>query len=122
MLDAAFAQIAALVGEAVGGPFHDATLIYAGTPVYDDGGDIVTPGVASEVDCRVQVDRATEEMRRAEGFMAEDVRLLILGPVTLTREPRLSVSAGPFAGKSYSLVSVARDPLGFGWECRGRAV
>lgn len=104
----------------MGGPYHAASLLYAGTPVKDDGGSIVTPGTPTEVECTAQVDRTTEEMRKAEGFMAEDVRLLILGPATLDRTPRLSLAAGPFAGKVYSLMSVQRDPLGFGFECRGR--
>lgn len=104
----------------MGGPYHGASLLYAGAPVKDDGGSIITPGTPSEVACTAQVDRATEEMRKAEGFMSEDVRLLILGPATLDRSPRLSITAGPFAGKVYSLMSVQRDPLGFGFECRGR--
>jgi len=90
-------------------------------PVKDDGGDIVTPGTPFEVACRVQVDRVTEAMRQAEGFLERDVRLLILGPTALTTEPDVSVSSGPFAGQSYSIQSVDRDPLGFGWECRARA-
>jgi len=120
VLDAAFRQIAGAVSSAVGGPFHAAKLLYPGTPVYDDGGDIITPGVPSEVDCRVQVDVATEAMRQAEGFMVEDVRLIILDPATLDRTPKVSLTAGPFAGKVYSLMSVQRDPLAFGWDCRGR--
>lgn len=122
MLDAAFAQIATLVGEAVGGPFHDAVLLYAGEAVVDDGGSIITPGTPVEVACRVQVDRVTEAMRQAEGFLEKDVRLLILGPTSLTTEPDVSVTDGPFAGQVYSIITVGRDPLGFGWECRGRAI
>ncbi len=122
MLDEAFAQIAGLVSEAVGGPYHAATLTYPGIPVKDDGGSIVTPGVPYDVACKAQVDVATEAMRQAEGFLSEDVRLLIIGVVALDTKPDLTVSAGPFAGKVYSLLSVARDPLGFGFECRARAV
>lgn len=122
MLDAAFRQIAGAVSTAVGGPYAAAKLFYPGEPVYDDGGAIIVPGVPYEVDCQVQVDVASETMRLTEGFMAEDVRLLILGPGTLDRTPKVSITAGPFAGKSYSLMSVQRDPLGFGWDCRGRTV
>ena len=120
MLDAAFRQIAGAVSSAVGGPYADGKLLYPGTPVYDDGGSIITPGMPVDVGCRVQVDVATDAMRTDAGFMAEDVRLLILDPETLTREPTLMISAGPFAGKVYSLMTVQRDPLGFAWECRGR--
>jgi hypothetical protein len=121
MLDEAFRQIAGLVSEAVGGPYYTATLTYPGVPVKDDGGDIVTPGTPYDVACRAQIDVATEAMRQADGFMAEDVRILIIDPEALDRTPTLAVSAGPFAGKVYSLVTVQRDTLGFGWECRGRA-
>lgn len=120
MLDEAFRQIAGSISAAFGGPYHPAKLLYAGTPIKDAGGSIISPGTASEVDCRAQVDVATEAMRSSEGFMAEDVRLLILDPITLDRTPKLSILAGPFAGKVYSLISVKRDPLGFGWECQGR--
>lgn len=122
MLDDAFREIAGLVSEAVGGPYAAGKLVYAGTPVKDDGGDIITPGTPSEVDCRVQVDRATEAMRQEEGFLERDVRLLVLGPDFLTTDPDVAVTDGPFAGQSYSLQTVGRDPLGFGWECRARAL
>lgn len=120
MLDAAFRQIAGAVSAAVGGPYHAARLTYPGNPVYDDGGSIVTPGTQLQVDCRVQVDVATEAMRADAGFMAEDVRLLILDPADLNTTATLRVLAGPYAGEVYSLLSKQRDPLGFGWECRGR--
>lgn len=121
MLDDAFREIAGLVSEAVGGPYAAGKLLYAGVPVKDDGGDIVEPGNPSEVACRVQVDRVTEAMRQEDGFLERDVRLLILGPDNLTTDPDVSVTDGPFNGQSYSLQTVGRDPLGFGWECRARA-
>lgn len=120
MLDDAFRQIAGAVSEAFGGPYHAATLTYPGTPIKDDGGSIITPGTPVNVSCKAQVDVATEAMRLDAGFMAEDVRLLIIGPDTLDTTPTLAISAGPFAGKVYTLLSAGRDPLGFGWECRGR--
>lgn len=55
MLDDAFAEIAGLVSEAVGGPYHAATLTYPGTPVKDDGGSIITPGTTVVVACKAQV-------------------------------------------------------------------
>jgi hypothetical protein len=122
MLDEAFRQIAGAVSEAVGGPFHDGALLFDGEPVYDDGGSIVTPGEPSELVCTVQVDAVTEAMRLDADFMERDVRLLILGPASLTTQPRVRVDAGPFAGQTYELRYVARDPLGFGWDCRARGV
>lgn len=122
MLDEAFRQIAGAVSEAVGGPYHAATLLFDGEPVYDDGGSIVTPGEPSELVCTVQVDAVTEAMRLDADFLERDVRLLVLGPNSLTTAPRVRVEAGPFAGQIYELRSVSRDPLGFGWECRARGV
>lgn len=121
-LPAAFAGLATAFAETMGAPFHDAILHYPGTPVYDDGGSIVNPGTPSQVACRAQVDVVTEDMRLDADFLARDVRLLILGPVMLTTEPELAISAGPFAGQRYSLQSVARDPAGIGWEARGRGL
>lgn len=121
MLDEAFAQVAAAISNAVGGPYYDGKLLIDGAPVYDSGGSIVTPGSATEADCSVQIDIVTEAMRLDADFLERDVRLLILGPTNLTTAPRVRVEAGPFAGSVYELRSVSRDPLGLGWECRGRA-
>lgn len=120
MLDAAFAQIAGAVSAAFGGPYHDAQLLYDGEPVFDDGGSIISPGTPFTVPCSVQVDSATEEMRTSADFLETDVLLLILGPDVLTTAPRLHVREGPFATNVYELRTARRDPLGFGWECRGR--
>lgn len=122
MLEAAFAQIANGFSAAFGGPFHDALLHYAGTPELDAGGSITSPGMPSAVNCRVQVDMATEAMRRDADFLERDVRLLIIGPALLTTEPDVEVMAGPFTGQRYSLRAVGRDPAGIGWECRARAI
>jgi hypothetical protein len=122
MLDAAFQEIALAVSSAVGGPFHAATLNYPGTPVYDDGGSIITPGTPAQVSCHCQVDNVTEAMRASDDFNERDVRLIIIGPTALNAVPTVAVSAGPFSGQSYSIRSVARDPLGFAWECRGRGL
>lgn len=122
MLDAAFRQIAGAVSSALGGPYHAAKLLYPGVPVYDDGGSIITPGVPHEVDCQVQVDVASEAMRKDAGFLANDVRLIILTDRSPDTAPDLRVEAGHLAGTVYSLQSADRDSLGFGWDCRGRAV
>lgn len=122
MLDQAFAEIARLVGEAVGGPYHDAVLLYAGTPVYDDGGSIIEPGTPYTVGCKVQVDAVTESMRLEAGYLAKDIRLIILIDAEPDTTPDVRIETGKFAGNTYSLQSAVRDTLGFGWECRGRAV
>lgn len=122
MLDDAFREIAGLVSEAVGGPFAAGKLVYAGVPVKDDGGTIITPGTPTEVDCRVQVDAVTEDMRRDAGYLAQDMRLIVLVDIPPDTTPDLRVVDGKFAGETYSIQTAARDALGFGWDCRGRKV
>lgn len=121
-LAAAFGQVAGAIGVAFGGPYADGKLLYAGTPIYDDGGSIISPGEPIEVPCKVQVDVVTEAMRADEDFMEKDVRLLILGPAALDTTPDVSVIAGKFAGQTYSLQTCGRDSMGFGWECRARKI
>lgn len=122
MLDAAFRQIAGLVSEAVGGPYAAGVLLYPGTPVKDDGGSIIDPGTPFTVDCTVQVDGVTEDMRADAGYLAQDVRLLILVDRAPDTAPDVRVDAGKFVGSTYSIESARRDTLGFGWECRGRLI
>ena len=52
----------------------------AGTPTYDDGGSIVTPGQSIQYLCKVQVDSASQAMLEADGFTDTDVRLIVLAP------------------------------------------
>ncbi|BEV00078.1 hypothetical protein [Novosphingobium olei] len=115
----AFAGIAAAFSADGGGPYFDATASWAGTPVTDDGGSIVTPGSPVQIDCQAQGDRATEAMRQAEGFLETDVALLVLGLDLLDTSARIEISTGPHAGV-WTLKSVERDPVGIGWLCRGR--
>lgn len=124
MLASAFAGIANGFSAMAGGPFTDATLWWAGTPVTDDGGSIVDPGTPVEADCRVQVDIATEAMRTDADFQQEDVRLLILsaGLTTVPDEAaEVVIEAGDNAGR-YALQTVGRDPAGVGFECRARLI
>lgn len=119
---AAFAGMAASLSGAMGGPYHPALIHDISAPVMDDGGSIVTPGVSSVRDAMVQVDAATDAMRRAEGFVDSDVRLLVLGLCDdLSTDATVEVLRGPSAGL-YSIQSAERDPAGIGWAARGRRV
>ena len=121
MFAAAFAQLAAgFSGD--DGPYFPAIVRTETPPVIDDGGSIVTPGEAVERDCMAQVDAVTDAMRLQDGFTQRDVRLLILSATltgSLDTTARVEVTAGPNAGV-YSVQSVARDPVGIGWDCRAR--
>ena len=122
MFASAFASIANGFSAMAGGPFTDATLWWAGTPVMDAGGSIVSPGTPVEQDCRVQVDVATEAMRADADFQQEDVRLLILSAglsVVPDEAAEVVIEAGDNAGR-YAIQTVGRDPAGVGFECRAR--
>lgn len=118
----AFADIAQAFSSAGLGAFYDARAKWPGTPVYDDGGSIVTPGTPVVRTCEVQVDAATEAMRAAEGFADGDVRLLILAATldgTMDTAATVEVLVGPHKGE-WLVASVDRDPMGIYFECRGR--
>jgi hypothetical protein len=120
---AKYASIAQAVSAAYGGPYFDALVLSKGEPVYDDGGSIVTPGTPSSRPCEAQVDAATQDMRREEGFVDGDVRILVLADTlsgTLTTDDRLQILSCPHAG-IWSIQTIARDPFGIYWELRGRS-
>lgn len=114
--------LAAVFGAAFGGLYLPALVHVPAEVEYDAGGSIV-PGVAAEpVPCRVQVDGVTEAMRRAEGFSERDMRLMVLAAglgTEITTDCRVEVLQGPHAGL-WLVASVARDPAGAYWDCRGR--
>lgn len=116
---------AALFGELLAGEYVPATL-RANADAYDDRGNITRGGAA--VDCRVQVDRATEAMRQAEGYTASDQAVFVLAMPggglpdidALDTNHEITVTAGPYAGKTYKVgAPIDRDPAGAYWLCRG---
>lgn len=93
-------------------------ILHAGTgePQYGPGGTIIGyEGGESPV--KVQIDAATDAMRRADGFAEGDVRLIILamGVPEVTSDHAVTVS-----GRRYQLQSAERDPALTHWVCRGR--
>jgi hypothetical protein len=122
-LQEAMANIALGVSAAMGaGPYWSAVVRSDGEPEFDDGGSIVDASTPTERTCSAQVDTVSEAMRRAEGYVDRDVRLLVLAG-TLSGEldttQTIEVLTGPNAG-IYSIQSVDRDPAGILWDCRGR--
>jgi hypothetical protein len=118
----AFADIALGFSGIAGAPFHEADVISVSAPVYDDGGDIVTPGTPTRRSCMAQADYAGEAMRGEAGFADGDIRILILSATlsgAITTDDRVEIKAGPFAGL-WSVQSVSRDPAAVGFELRGR--
>jgi len=96
-------------------------LLHAGTgdPIYAPGGAITGYDGGGDVPIKVQVDSASEAMRRAEGFAEGDVRLIVLaqGVPAITSDHEVTVQ-----DTRYSIQSVERDPALSHWLCRGRAI
>lgn len=106
------------------GVFPEAEAVWPGTPVYDDGGSIVSPAVPIRKPCRAQVCAPTEAMRADAGFMETDMRLIVptaslSGP--LDTQATIEVKSGPHAGR-WKPQSVNLDTAACGWTCRGRKV
>ena len=88
----------------------------------DAGGSIVAPAEPLSYACSVQFDSATQAMRATEGFLETDMRLLVLTfDRPLDTAAGIMVAAGEHAGP-WQLLSCQRDPVGIGWDCRGRRV
>jgi hypothetical protein len=122
----AFAEVAAAVSQAFGGPFHAGKLRWPGEPVME-GGSIVTPGTPEEYDCQVQIDIVTEAMRSEAGYTDKDVRLIVLAPA-LVRKADTSATVEVLAGQyvpadhvgTWMIASEAQDVAGCAYDGRGR--
>jgi hypothetical protein len=124
VFDTAFANLATAFSSMAGGPFVDAVAKWPGTPTYDSGGSIVTPGAPTSFACKAQFDAPTQQMRAAEGFLQTDVRILVLATSisrALDTFAQITVASGPNAG-TWALLTCQRDPVGVGYECQGRRV
>ncbi len=118
MFDAAFASLATSFSNMAGGPFVDAVAIWPGTPTYDAGGSILTPGTPASYACKAQFDAPTQQMRAAEGFLQTDVRILVLAAsIGRMLDTEATITAN---GETWALLSCQRDPAGVGFECAGR--
>jgi len=97
--------------------YLDGTL-HAGTgePQYGPGGAIIGYD-GGEWPIKVQIDAATDAMRRADGFAEGDCRMIILamGVPEVTSDHSVTVGA-----ITYLLQSAERDPALSHWFCRGR--
>lgn len=118
---------AALFGELLADEYAPATL-RRNQDVYDNEGNLVRGG--QPVECRVQVDRATERMVQSEGFTAGDQALYVLAQPggelpaidNLDTNCEITVLDGPYAGNTYKVGSpIDRDPGAAYWLCRGTA-
>jgi hypothetical protein len=121
-MSAKFATVAQAVSATYGGPYYDAVVNSPGTPVFDSGGSIVTPGVATSRACQAQVDSVTQDMRQSEGYTDADMRILVLADTLaggITLDDKIEILAGPHAGE-WMIAAINRDPFGIYHELRGR--
>lgn len=119
---AVFAQQALAISQAYGGPYYDALVMGKGDAIYDDGGSIVTAGTATERACQAQVDDATQDMRREEGFTDGDVRIIILSDTlagSIGLDDSVKILGGPHMGE-WLVQTISRDAFGIYFELRGR--
>jgi alanyl-tRNA synthetase len=121
-LAAAYSGIAQKVSAAFGGPYVAGKVIDQTEQTFDDGGSIADPGVVSERDCSVQVDKATWEMQQADGYAEGDMLFLMLCSSlsgALDTDARIRVLAGPHAA-TWLVSGIAKDALGIYWSGTGR--
>ena len=119
MLADTFSDIAAAFSGAFEGPYYDAVALWPGEPTRDAGGGIISAGVPISTPCKVQVDSATELMRRDAEYRDGDVRLIVIDIAALDTDARIQIATGPRAG-TWMVQTVTRDPVGIGFDCRGR--
>lgn len=110
---------AALFATLVAPSFLDARLTRE-TNTYAPGGRLQR--AADPVDCKVQVDRATEKMMGVEGYSITDRAIYILATPDLGVVETgylVEVLEGPFTGSVFRLASpIDRDPAAAYWLCR----
>lgn len=108
--------IAGVMASAFGSIYLPGTL-YRRT-LADDGKGSLTPSETTQ-SVKVQVDSATEAMRAEPGYTGTDVRLLILASGLSLVNTDCEVAVG---NRRFAIASVAQDPAGAYFECRGVAV
>lgn len=109
--------IASIFNSVFSGIYLDGVL-QAGTgdPIYGPGATVI--GYAGgEAPIKVQVDAATDAMRRADGFAEGDCRIIVLAQGVPALNSDHSISVG---GATYALQSAELDAATSHWVCRGR--
>lgn len=108
--------IRSIMGRALAGIYGDGQLIRV-VQVRQPGG-VYLPVPQPPVTIKVQVDRCTEAMRQAEGYTAQDVRLLVLqegvpGPAPTSDDIIVA------RGERWKIYEVYEDPAQSYWGGRG---
>jgi hypothetical protein len=109
--------IAAAFAGVFGGIYLDGSL-YRLVEAADDGmGGGADSGFAPAEAVKVQIDQATQAMRSSEGYVEDDVRILMLAHGVASPDTDCEIAAG---GTRYMVETVATDPAGGYFELRGR--
>lgn len=112
--------IRAIFASAFGGLYLTGTLHQGtGQPVYGTGGAITGYTGGGDASVKLQVDAATDAMRRDGGFAEGDVRIIVLaqGVSALTSDHEVTTR-----GIRYRIMSSELDAAASHWVCRARAV
>jgi hypothetical protein len=113
---------AALFGEILNPTFLPATISGGTTTATYDAGGRMQRARSDARTCQVQVDSATERMRQADGFTETDRAIYVLADSLegdVDTDAEITVTAGPYAGATFRVATVDRDPAGAYWLCRG---
>lgn len=114
-------DIRRLFATAFGGIYLDGQLL-EGTqrPIYD-GPRIVGYADPGERAAKVQITKATDAMRREEGYAEGDIGLIVLaeGVGKVTSDMHVTVDRDGVTER-YRLMSANLDSAGSHWTCRGR--
>ncbi|WP_347271629.1 hypothetical protein [Rhizorhabdus histidinilytica] len=111
--------IAAIFGAALGGIYLDGQLVRSGAmPIYDNEGNITGYAGGAPIAIKCQVDAATWDMRRAEGYVEGDMRIIVLTAglgVAITTDHRITAK-----GATWMIQSVELDAAASHYVLRGR--
>lgn len=113
-LSAAFAGILT----SLPGVYKSGTMSIFGQGARNPATGTFTEALLATVDVRVQKDRCTQSQRASDGYVANDVRLLILRHgviVTPNTDARITLD-----GETYLVMTVDEDTLQIYWDCRAR--
>lgn len=111
---------AALFGQLLSGTYL-AGRVWRQATTYGADGSITRDETL--IECRVQVDAATERMVATEGYTTDDRALYVLRSSysgTFDTDCEVAVDEGPYAGSRWKVAApIDGDPAGAYWRCRG---
>ena len=114
--------MAETLGNALASQFHVASLSRATTVTGSDPADPPAPTMAAH-SCRALI-LMYNKMLIAAGYAEADQRSILILANSVDVEPIINdvvtMSAGPFTGQSFTILSVDSDPARATWDCKGR--